>query len=145
MPCTKPPGRPKKKIEVLDVSGVAELWDDTDEVRERLRGEKSLVATDPKKGESIPLCVQEQAVLLPLLAKMSLLETKPLPPIEPLRQQVEATYIKNKRGDSGEVGGDVVVEIAWHVQKLLGFVKMKARRRQVSIVTCLSSPSISCS
>ena len=129
----KPPGRPRKIIESIDLTGLADSWDNNDEIRERLRGGGELVVSDASKGESIAMCVKDQAVLMPLLAMMSLKETRPLPLIEPLRAEVERVYIKNKRGSDTELGATVVA-LAWHIRRLLGFIKMKVRRSEVSIV-----------
>lgn len=130
----KPPGRPRKPIETLDVKGISAIWDDVDEIRSRLRDEQRLMATDPSQGESIQACSKDHALLLPLLARMSLLETRPLPPIDPLRDEVEMIFNRNKMGSSADLGADVV-KIAWHLRKLLGFIKMKTRRHEVSVAT----------
>ncbi|CAK9019974.1 Uncharacterized protein SCF082_LOCUS14736 [Durusdinium trenchii] len=62
---------------------------------------------------------------------MSLTETKPLPVIDTLRDEVERIYVKNKRQNAPETAPDVVA-LSWRIRKLLGFLKMKCRRREVS-------------
>ena len=126
-------GRPRKSTnEVLKVDGLQGDWDANDEIRERLRKGKCFM--DEGKGEvDIPASVANTAVLQPLLTRMSLTEIRPLPPVEDLRDQVEALYLKNKRGETPE---DVpnIVALAWRIRKLLGFIKMKCRRGEVSSV-----------
>ena len=66
---------------------------------------------------------------------MSLRECRPLPPIDELRAEMEKLYTKNKRGTSPE-DQEEIVKASWRVKKMLGFVKMKCRREEVSTVTC---------
>lgn len=130
----KPQGRPKQPKELLPIEGIAVLWDD--EVRDRLRSGGPLMSPDcPNLTEDITTCVKNRFLLHPILARMSLMQTRPLPAIEGLRDEVEKVFCRNKRSTSELPGGDIV-KCAWHIRKLLGFIKMKVRRHEVSTVTC---------
>lgn len=126
----KPAGRPKLNVhEVLDISGLHMDWDSSSELRDRLRDGGSLL--EGEHGEDIPSTLKNVLVLQPLITRMSLTETKPLPVIDTLRDEVERIYVKNKRQNAPETAPDVVA-LSWRIRKLLGFLKMKCRRREVS-------------
>ena len=129
----KPAGRPKlASNEVLDIQNLYLDWNSSEELRDRLLDGKDLLDKD-KGGEDIPTCVANLAVLQPLVTRMSLTTTRPLPAVEALRIEIENVYIKCKCGNNPEDQPDVAA-ICWRVRKLLGFVKMKVRRREVSSV-----------
>lgn len=135
MAAAKPAGRPKlDKIEILDLTNVHMDWDGQPEIRDKLRSGSELIS--PKGGEDIPSCTGFAQVLQPLVTRMSLTESRPVPAIEGLRVEIEAVYYKNKRGGNPEDVPDVV-GMAWRIRKLLGFIKMKVRRREVSHVPLL--------
>lgn len=126
----KPAGRPKLAMsETLDINGLATEWDSQEEVRVRLRAGKCLLAEG--KGEDIAAVTGNLSVLQPLITRMGLTTTRPLPAVEGLRDEVEAIFLKNKRGNTPEDAPDVI-SISWRIRKLLGFVKMKVRRSEVS-------------
>ena len=125
----KPGGRPKlSSTETLDISGLHLEWDANPEIRNRLRDGGSLMQ---KIGEDIPSAVANVGLLQPLVTRMSLTETRPLPAVEALRDEVETIYLRNKRGSTPEDTPDVVA-LAWGIRKLLVFLKMKVRRHEVS-------------
>ena len=119
--------------DTLDVTGIAEEWDQCDEVRDRLRDGQGLIHKDAVL-EDVRGCVLSSGLLVPVLTRMSLKESKPLPPITELRGEIEKLFVKNKRVPSPELV-DEVVKGSWRVKKFCGFVKMKARREEVSTVT----------
>lgn len=121
----------KEDLEVLDISGISDEWDAEEEIRGRLRD--GLPLCNPDAPDNVQECCAVSSVLIPILTRMAVSNTKPLPPIEVLRSEVETLMTKNKRGDSPELVQDVV-KSAWRVKKLCGFVKMKARREEVSTV-----------
>lgn len=128
-------GRPKKTVdEVLDLKDLHREWDANHELRARLREGEGLLR--PGQAEDIPSTLENLPILQPLLTRMSLTETRPLPAVETLRDEVEALLQKNKRGGAPENEPDVVA-ISWRIRKLVGFVKMKVRRREVSSVPLL--------
>lgn len=131
-------GRPKLSThELLDIKGLHLEWDSSEKIRDRLRDGGELL--EGSTGEDIPTCVKNEEVLQPLVTKMSLTTTRPLPAVESLRDEVESVYLKNKRGTVPEDMPNVVT-LSWRIRKLLGFIKMKVRRREVSSVTFLHLP-----
>ena len=119
--------------ETLDVSGLAEEWDQCDDIRGRLRGGEGLIHAEANL-EDVRGCSLNSSLLVPILTRMSLKESKPLPPITELRVEIENLFVKNKRVSSPEQL-DEVVKASWRVKKFCGFVKMKTRREEVSTVT----------
>ena len=128
----KPAGRKKAPCtEVLDLTNLSQEWDSQDEIRDRLRKGEGLLVEG--KGEDIPSVLAVLPVLQPFITRMSLTTTRPLPPVETLREEVETIYLRNQRVLNGENAPDVV-GISWRIRKLLAFTKMKARRGEVSHV-----------
>ena len=128
----KPSGRPKsEKQELLDLKNLSMEWDANEEIRNRLREGSGLLVDG--KGEDIPSIVANLGVLQPFITRMSLTTTRPLPLVETLRDEVEAIYLRNKRGSNPEDVPDVI-GIGWKIRKMLTYVKMKVRRREVSSV-----------
>ena len=139
----KPAGRPKASVsENLDIKKLSTEWDDNDVIRERLRSGGNLL--EGGLGEDIATTVANHDVLQPLIVRMSLTETRPLPVVDSLRDEVEALYLKSKRGQNPEDAPDVI-GISWRIRKLLGFLKMKVRRHEVSNVPSPQYIFASCS
>ena len=137
MAASKPPGRPKLSTnEVLNLTDLHLDWDDNPDIRQRLLDAQDLL--DDGGFDDIPTAKKNAAVLLPLLTRMSLTEHRPLPGVESLRDEIEAVHMRNKRGKTQEDVPDIARD-GWRIRKLLGFVKMKVRREEVSEVplTCL--------
>ena len=128
----KPCGRPKNVVsESLDLATLHTEWDGCEDIRDRLRDGGGLLVDG--KGEDINVVVSNSSVLQPLVTRMSLCQSRPLPNVDALRDQVEQVYLKNKRGQTPEDQPDVIA-ISWRLRKLLGYLKMKVRRREVSSV-----------
>ena len=123
---TQPP------LEVLDVKGLCEEWDACEEIRDRLRQGHTFLHPDTK--DTVDGCCKNSAILVPILTSMAVLEFKSLPPVDPLRVEIDDLLVKNKRGNAPEQENDVV-KASWRVKKLCSFVKMKTRREEVSTVT----------
>lgn len=113
---------------LLDVKGLAREWDSNPVIRLRLRDEKPFLHPDSSKGEDIPTCTLNQEILVPLLERMAGLEHKPICPIEQTQDEISQLLTLNKR-DPGESD---VEKASWHIRKLVGFIKMKCRRREPS-------------
>ena len=94
---------------------------------------------DPMTGEGtdIKACVKNKEVILPFLSRMAPLESRPLPGIDGLREEITACYAVNKRGTSNGEDIDKIASTSWRIKFLVGFVKMKARRSEVSTATWL--------
>ena len=128
----KPAGRPKNLVsEVLDIARLHLEWDACEEIRARLREGGGLMVEG--KGEDIKVVLDNVGPLQPLVTRMSLTQSRPMPSVESLRSEVEALYLKNKRGQTPEDQPDVIA-IAWRIRKLLTYLKMKVRRHEVSSV-----------
>ena len=123
-------GRPKLTThEVLDISDLHLDWDSNSDIRDRLSDGKDLL--DSSTAEDITSSLSNVDVLQPLITRMSLTQHRPLPGVDALRDEIEKVYVKNKRGKNPEDQPNVVAA-CWRIRKLLGFVKMKVRRREVS-------------
>lgn len=132
----KPAGRPKSTTtEVLDIANIHQDWDGCAELRERVLNEGDLLV-EPHE-DNIPSSVANFLALQPFITRMSLSSTRPLPAIETLREEVERFYLKCKRGGTPQDSPDVVA-ISWKLRKMLGFIKMKVRRREVSSAPLLN-------
>lgn len=127
-------GRPRQPSETLNLEGLVSDWDSCECIRERMRNHDLLL--DTTGGEDIAACVKCEAVLWPFLTRMSLLQTRPLPQVEPLRCAVQSFFETCKRPSTTEDEANIV-SIGWKIRKLLGFIKMKVRRGEVSTVPCL--------
>ena len=111
-------------LDRLDLDGLAAEWDGTASIRSALREGEQLVSI---VNVDIKACVSAKDVLTPLLRSMVSKECK-LPDVEPLRDHIRDVYLRNKtEPDAGTILGS-----SWQVRRLLGFVKMKVRRSEVS-------------
>ena len=125
----KTPGVP---VETLDVSGVAAEWDQCDDLRTRLRIGEPMMHPETRNVDVFG-CRLNFSLLSPLVVRMACLDSKPLPPVEAMRTEIETLFVKNKRNSPEDV--ELIVKSAWRLKKLCGFVKMKTRRQEVSTVS----------
>ena len=109
------------------VEGLAVEWDGLEEIRLALRAGKSLIVEVSEKATDIHLPCRYSAVIQPLLRRMAASDKK-LPGIDGLRAEVRTLLQMNSR----EPDDTDIERTAWLLRKQLGFVKMKARRREVS-------------
>lgn len=130
----RPAGRPKNTVsEQLDITRLHLEWDACEEIRKSVLEGGGLIAEG--KGEDIKAVLDNQMCLQPFITRMSLTQSRPMPSVDHLRLEVEALYLKNKRGQTPEDQPDVIA-IAWRIRKLLTYLKMKVRRHEVSSVPC---------
>ena len=113
----------------LDCEGLAHEWDSCEDIRGRLRDGLSI--KEPDTSENVSGCAANASLLVPILTRMSLKDGRPLPPIHPLRDQLDKLMCKNKRGETPETAKEVI-DTSWSLKKMCGFVKMKTRREEVS-------------
>ena len=130
----RPKGRPRQPLEKLDLERISEEWDSSELVRDRMRSSGYLMADSTT--EDIGCCVKEQVVLWPFLTRMSLTRTRPVPAVDALRSEVQAFFLLCKRPASKDDEAEVF-RLSWRIRKLLGFIKMKVRRQEVSNAPCL--------
>ncbi|CAK9096906.1 Uncharacterized protein SCF082_LOCUS45475 [Durusdinium trenchii] len=105
----KPPGRPRQPKEKLEIRDVMHEWDQSDEVRDRMRNDGVLMHPKSSPSEDIPTCIKNATLLQPLLTRMGMMQTRSLPLIDELRGEVEGLFRKNKLGDQAE-NGSIVIE-----------------------------------
>lgn len=119
------------------ISGIAREWDAIEDVKARLLdGGAPLDPKTPSKTVDNSVCMMNQALLEPILQRMSLLPKRPIPTIDDLRDEVSALMTLSKRQGSDIVA--VVEEAAQTIKRLLVFVKAKTRRWEVSTATWLN-------
>lgn len=115
----------------LDVEGIWKEWDRDEELREIMHNGGTIL--DPPACQDISTCIKHGFLLGPLLSKMAVHEKRPLPPIDPLKEELDNLFKKNKQGVESNFLD--ISKKAWALKRLLGFVKTKARRREVSTAT----------
>ena len=114
----------------FDCERLADDWDQTESIRNRLRDGQFLVVKYGKKplpDSSIGECTANSDCLSPALTRL-LTAVGKLPDIQSLRDTVESLYKKAGR----VVHDDRTDDDSWEVRKMLRFVKRKAGRGEVS-------------
>ncbi|CAL1127306.1 unnamed protein product [Cladocopium goreaui] len=125
------PAEVAKKGPPCDIKEVHKEWDNDDNIRNRLReGGTFLEPGTVVDAENIQNAVTNKNTLMPLLCRMSVLDRRPLPAVEDLRDEINETLTANKRVGQGEV--KMIMESASTLKKLCSFLKMKCRRKEVS-------------
>ena len=125
----------------MEVDGLAALWDGCEEVRAFVRQQKKLFKHPAKQRWCEPTrgnCVQNAAVLTPLLARLHRAPGWKLPHLEAL--QVEISLLFTRLGV--EADPSLIYTSSVEAKKLLGFVKRRARRLEVTkdcLQVCSSS------
>lgn len=114
----------------LDLTGLADDWDAVPVIRDSLRDGGRLL---PESSEcTVKTCGENAHVLSPILLRMAATSDKKVPDVGPLKVQLSELYTRNRLERSTE---DVeVIEDGWSIRKMVGFVKMKCRRSEVSQV-----------
>lgn len=114
----------------VTVTGMAELWEASEQLRNRLRETNCLIARPPGHAwcdANRPNCTANDEVLLPVLKRMADDERK-LPYLDPLRQEVAALGHRMSLSFSEKEVYTMSVE----VKKLCSFVKRRALRKEVT-------------
>lgn len=113
----------------LPIAGINGEWEKSKEIRDHLRC-TGTVLFDVEVSECVKAaCVPHiHAYLHPLLIRMAETDGKPQPFVDPLREEISTLYRTCSRG----VDDQQVVHDSWMTRKFLGFIKMKARKRQPS-------------
>ena len=129
----RPAGRPKNTVsEQLDITRLHLEWDACEEIRKSVLEGGGLIVEG--KGEDIKAVLDNQMCLQPFITRMSLTQSRPMPSVDHLRLEVEALYLKNKRGQTPEDQPDVIA-IAWRIRKLLTYLKW--RSEDMKYLQCL--------
>ena len=119
----------------LDTAGLAKEWEQEVAIRDHLRQEGNELFDKDASTESIKTCVCDDAAhaaLRIVLLRMASSEGSPQPPVTPLRDEIEKLYKRcGAATDEKTVYGD-----SWMIRRLCCFIKMKARKKQVSTAPC---------
>ena len=118
------------KVPFVDLSLLPDEWDAAKDLRTRVR-DSGKILPDNSDNVDIQTCVKCTDVLVPLLTRMSLHHERPVPQIDALRDAAQAILTKNKRSEDAANVAEIV-SVGWQIRKLLVFIKMKVRRKEVS-------------
>jgi hypothetical protein len=122
-----------KATSATDIEGVHVEWDEDTELREFLRGGGRIL--ESPSCQDISTCLKNASMLRPVLTRMSVREKRELPGIDQIKGEIELLLQKNKQGLECEYLD--ISKRAMILKKLLGFIKNKVRRREVSTATGL--------
>lgn len=127
----------------MKVSGLAKLWESDEMIREQLRTKKKLCvhpASQRYCEPSRPNAVANRNVLLPALKVLGETPKWTLPHLDPLQEELGALFSRV----GIEPDEDQVYKSSIEVKKLLGFVKRRAVRNEVTKARAFSNQSASC-
>ena len=118
------------------LTGLAKMWDDHEEVRQRVRGSGSLLHAETGSKILVKTASLNFSVLHPVVTLMSHVASTaedghvaPSPAVEDLRAEVKTLFELNQKSFDFE-GID---KMAWSVRKFVAFLKLKIRKREVSL------------
>ena len=115
----------------MDVNGLALLWDANSPLRDRMRQHRKMNLHPVSQKWCEPTranCITNSMVLLPALEKLKNTEKWKLPYLEKLQPEIAKFY--EKMGIPIEE--TVIYKTANELKKLLGFVKRRAQRKEVT-------------
>eukprot|EP00438_Fugacium_kawagutii_P003831 Skav220662 [mRNA] locus=scaffold1057:44856:48308:+ [translate_table: standard] len=115
----------------MEVDGLAADWEGSEAVRAQLRNHKQLCVrplTQQWCEPTRPNCVSNSCVLIPALERLRHSPKLSLPYLEPLQLEVAKVY--EKMGIP--VVAKQIYSSAVEVKRMLGFVKKKANRHEVT-------------
>ncbi len=125
-------GRTTHCVFLMECDGLAADWEGSCEVRNRLLQEKKFLQHPSAQNFCQPTrsnCVDNACMLKPILRKLSLVPGWKLPHLDPL--QAELTLLVEKLGISN-MGPTCVYQAAVSIKKLLGLVKRRVSRKEVT-------------
>ena len=115
----------------MNVAGLAREWDSDELVRERVRQTKKLCVCLPSQTWCEPTrhnAVVNSQVLIPLLKRLSHTPDWKLPYLDPL--QAEISILVTKLGVA--MDEKAIYTASVEIKKLLGLVKRRANRKEVT-------------
>ena len=119
------------------ISGISREWDKDEEIKARLlEGGNPLHPKSVLKQEDNRECILNKGLLRPCLERMSIMDKRPIPAIDSLRDEVSNLLVLSKR--TGPDTTSVIEETSQTIKKLLVFVKAKVRRKEVSTASWLN-------
>lgn len=125
-------GRRPHCVFLMECDGLAAEWEGSCEVRNRILQDKKLLHHPANQSFCQPTrcnCVDNACILKPLLRKLSLVPGWKLPHLDPL--QAELTLFVEKLGVNS-IGPTAVYQAAVSIKKLLGLVKRRVNRKEVT-------------
>ena len=115
----------------MDCQGLALEWEGSKKLRDQVREKKRLVLYPANKNLCEPNrtnAIDNSAILMPILSRMSSTPKWALPHLEPL--QVEISIFANKMGMG--IGEKSIYQVSVELKKLAGFVKRRVNRKEVT-------------
>ena len=119
----------------MRVDRLADEWERSPEIRQRIMNGGSLLNPESGDGEDIKTCTKNTELLAPMLQRMAESPKCGHPPIDGLRLQVEQLFQQCHRHRVPVPEWDLMQKWAWRLRFLVCFIKMKARRGEVSVDT----------
>ena len=124
------------------ISGISRTWDQDEDIKSRLlEGGNPLHPKSVLKQEDNRECILNKGLLRPCLERMSIIDKRPIPAIDCLRDEVSNLLVLSKR--TGPDTTSVIEETSQTIKKLLVFVKAKVRRKEVSTASWLNKHTYS--
>ena len=125
----------------VDLSGLAAEWDGDLEIRQRIREGGKLLHEDTNNKILVKTASINFRVLFPVVQMMAKCpetveegQAAPSPAVESLRAEVKALFDLNQKA----VDWEGVDKTAWAVRKFIAFLKLKIRKREVSLEALLA-------
>lgn len=115
----------------MDVASLGVTWEASEVIRSRLRKEKTLLSHPSSESHceaNRPNAVSNSEVLIPGLVALRNTAGWKLPHLEPLQQEIMTVFEKL----GVEVDDSHIYKTSMELKKLLGFVKRRVRRREVT-------------
>ena len=115
----------------MRVAGLSTLWESDDLIRERIRKDRKLClhpANQRYCEPSRPNATSNAQVLLPSLGKLRDTPQWKLPHLEPLQEEIAKLFSKV----GAPVEDQYIYTASMEVKRLLGFVKRRASRKEVT-------------
>ena len=122
----------------VSISGISRAWDQDEEMKARLlEGGNPLHPNTVLKQEDNRACILNKGLLRPCLERMSVVDKRPIPPIDSLRDEVSNLLVLSKR--TGPDTTSIIEDTSQTIKKLLVFIKAKVRRKEVSTASWLNT------
>ena len=119
-----------------EITGLASQWENHPEIRSRLRNGGCLLHPETKEKIVVKTASLNGPVLSPICEMMAAFQEimeegkiAPSPAVENLHEEVKALMDMGKQ----EVTFKEIDKVAWTIRKFIAFLKLKIRKREVSL------------
>lgn len=115
----------------MKVTGLAKTWEANEFIRDRLRQKRKLCIHQPDQRycePSRPNCIENTEVLIPALELLSVTPKFALPHLDPLQTEIRSLCAQL----SVNVDADYIYTASVEVKRMLGFIKRRANRGEVT-------------